>query len=179
MPDIPLTPQSLVALSPAALHRLRDAAGAQVLQEAGYVAGDGAYRSFAAWLPGVAGVEDPGEVAASRLPELLARFLSTLGWGGAAVTQLSDAVLAVDSDDWAEAQPGAGLEYPSCAFTSGLLADFFTLLGDSPLAAMEVECRSRGDARCRWLVGAPESLTSLYEHMAQGADYMTVLGGAS
>lgn len=176
MADIPLAPTSLVALSPAALQRLRDTAGAQVLQEAGYAAGDGLYRAFAAWLPTVAGVDDPGEVAASRLPDLVGRFFASLGWGGVTVTQLADAVVAVDSADWAEAQGGAGLPYPSCAFTSGVLADFFTRLADAPLATMEVECRSRGDARCRWLLGAPESLTALYDHMAQGADYLTVLG---
>jgi predicted hydrocarbon binding protein len=176
MADIPLAPAALVALSPAALHRLRDTAGAQALQEAGYAAGDGLYRAFTAWLPSVAGVDDPAEVASTRLPEVVGKFFSSLGWGGVAVTQLSDAVVAVDSADWAEAQAGAGLQYPSCAFTSGVLADFFTLLGDAPLATMEVECRSRGDARCRWLLGAPESLNALYQHMAQGADYLTVLG---
>lgn len=179
MVDIPLTPSSLVALSPTALHRLRDSAGAQILQDAGYAAGDDAYRSFAGWLPVVAGVEDPGELAASRLAEMLSRFFSSLGWGGVAVSQLSDAVVAVDSADWAEAQPGAGVQFPSCSFTSGLLADFFTRLGDAPLAVMEIECRSHGDTRCRWLVGAPESLTALYEHMAQGADYLIVLGGTA
>ncbi len=179
MADIPLQPSTLVALSPAALHRLRDTAGAQALQEAGYAAGENVYRSFAAWLPAVAGVDDPGELASSRLAEILSRFFSSIGWGGVTVSQLSDAVVAVDSSDWAEAQPGVGLQYPSCAFTSGLLADFMTRLGDAPLAVMEVECRSRGEARCRWLVGAPESLTALYEHMAQGADYNTILGGAA
>jgi predicted hydrocarbon binding protein len=179
MADIPLTPSSLVALSPAALHRLRDTAGAQVLQEAGYAAGEAAYRSFAAWLPGVAGVDDPGELAAARLNDVLGRFFSTLGWGAVTVSQLSDAVLALDSGDWAEAQAGVNLQYPSCSFTSGFLADFFTRLGDTPLAVMEVECRSRGEVRCRWLVGAPDSLTSLYDHLAQGADYLTVLGGTA
>jgi predicted hydrocarbon binding protein len=179
MADIPLTPSSLVALSPAALHRLRDTAGARVLQEAGYAAGEAAYRSFAAWLPAVAGVVDPGELAAERLTDVLGRFFSTLGWGAASVSQLSDAVLALDSADWAEAQPAANLQYPSCAFTSGFLADFFTRLGDAPLAVMEVECRSRGEARCRWLVGSPESLNALYEHLGRGADYLTVLGGAA
>jgi uncharacterized protein len=179
MTDIAFQPSSLVALSPAALHRLRDTAGAQALQEAGYAAGESVYRSFAAWLPAVAGVEDPGDLAASRLAELLSRFFSSIGWGGVTVAQLSDAVVAVDSTDWAEAQPGIGVQYPSCAFTAGLLADFMTRLGDAPLAVMEVECRSRGEARCRWLVGAPESLTAVYEHMAQGADYQTLLGGAA
>ncbi len=179
MTDTPLQSPALVSLSPAALHRLRDTAGAQVLQEAGYAAGEGAYRAFAAWLPGVAGVEDPGELAAARVAEMLSRFLSSLGWGGVTVSQLAGAVVSIDSPDWSEAQPGAGLQYPSCAFTSGLLADFMSRLGDAPLAVMEVECRSRGEGRCRWLVGAPESLTALYEHMAQGADYLTVLGGTA
>jgi predicted hydrocarbon binding protein len=179
MAELPLTPASLVALPPAALHRLRDAAGAQALQEAGYASGEATYRSFAAWLPGVAGVEVPGDLAAARLAEVLGRFFSTLGWGAATVVQVSDAILAVDSADWAEAQPAVKLPYPSCSFTAGFLADFFTRLGDTPLAVMEVECRSRGDARCRWLVGAPASLTSLYEHLAGGADYLTVLGGAA
>jgi len=179
MADIPLTPSSLVALSPTVLHRLRDTAGAQALQQAGYAGGEAAYRSFAAWLPGVAGVDDPGELAAARLTDVLGRFFSTLGWGAVSVSHLSDAVLAVDSADWAEAQPAVNLQYPSCSFTSGFLADFFTRLGDAPLAVMEVECRSRGEARCRWLVGAPESLNALYEHLAQGADYLTVLSGAA
>jgi predicted hydrocarbon binding protein len=179
MADLPLTSASLVALSPAALHRLRDSAGAQLLQEAGYASGEATYRSFAAWLPGVAGVDDPGELAAERLAELQGRFFAMLGWGSASVSPLSEAVFAVDSADWAEAQPTAHVQYPSCAFTSGFLADFFTRLGDSPLAVLEVECRSRGDARCRWLVGAPESLTALYDHLAQGADYLTVLGGSA
>jgi predicted hydrocarbon binding protein len=179
MADLPLTAPSLVALSPAALHRLRDTAGPQVLQEAGYASGEATFRSFAAWLPGVAGVDVPGDLAAARLAEILGRFFSTLGWGAATITALSDAVVAVDSADWAEAQTAVTLSYPSCAFTSGFLADFFTRLGEAPLAVMEVECRSRGEARCRWLVGAPDSLNTLYEHLAQGADYLTVLGGAA
>ncbi|OGU04192.1 MAG: hypothetical protein A2085_04700 [Gemmatimonadetes bacterium GWC2_71_10] len=83
----------------------------------------------------------------------------------------------MDSSDWAEAQPEAQLQYPGCYFTSGLLADFVSRIAESPLAVMEVECRSRGDAHCRWLVGSPETLTALYQHMAQGADYQQVLSG--
>ena len=41
---------------------------------------------------------------------------------------------------------------------------------------MEVECRSRGDARCRFLAGSPETLSMLYERMAQGASYADALG---
>jgi hypothetical protein len=33
---------------------------------------------------------------------------------------------------------------------------------------MELECRSRGDARCRFVVGAPDNLGILYERIALG-----------
>jgi predicted hydrocarbon binding protein len=89
---------------------------------------------------------------------------------------LGGATVAVDAAEWAEAAPEARLQYPSCFFTSGLLADFMGRMAEASLAGMEVECRSKGDPRCRWLVGAPETLGALYEHMTQGADYLTVLG---
>jgi len=155
---------------------LRDRVGAQALQEAGYAAGEGTYHACRSWLPGTAGVDDPAELAAPRLAEVLSRFFSSLGWGTVEVTAVGEAALAFDSGDWAEAQPSAQLQYPGCYFTAGLLADFMTRVGDAPLAVMEVECRSRGEGKCRWLVGAPETLTGLYQHMAQGADYMAVLG---
>jgi predicted hydrocarbon binding protein len=170
---------SLVAMPPRALHTLRDRVGAQALQEAGYAAGEATFRSFAAWLPGAAGVDHPSEVAAPKLAEALTRFFAELGWGSVDVTAMSDAVLALDSRDWPEAQPGAGLQYPSCFYSSGLLADFMSRVGDTALAVMEVECRSRGDERCRWLLGSPDTLTALYQHLAQGADYRTVLGAGA
>jgi predicted hydrocarbon binding protein len=178
MSDISLAAMSLVAVPPRALQTLRDRVGAQALQEAGYAAGESTYQSFARWLPAAAGVENPSEVAAPKLAEALSRFFSGLGWGSVEVAPLGDAVLALDSLNWPEAQPEAGLQYPSCFFTSGLLADFMSRVGDTSLAVMEVECRSRGDQRCRWLLGSPDSLTALYQHMAQGADYRTVLGAA-
>jgi predicted hydrocarbon binding protein len=176
MNDISLSAAGLVALSPRAIHALRYRVGAQALQEAGYAAGEGTYAAFVRWLPAVAGVDDPRELAAPRLAEILSRFFSSLGWGTVEVTPIGDLAFAVDSLNWSEAQPGAGLQYPGCYLTAGLLADFMGRIADAALAVMEVECRSRGDARCRWLVGAPETLTTLYQHMAQGADYLTVLG---
>ncbi len=176
MTDVQLTASSLVALSPRALHALRDRAGAQALQEAGYAAGEATYRAFSSWLPQAAGVDDPAELAAPRLADVLSQFFVSLGWGAVQVSAVGDAAVAVDASAWAEAAPDAGLQFPSCFFTAGLLADFMGRLAEASLAVMEVECRSRGDARCRWLVGAPETLTSLHEHMTQGADYLKVLG---
>ena len=176
MSDVTLSASTLVALSPRALHALRDRAGAQALQEAGYAAGEATFQAFATWLPGVAGVDQPADLAAPRLAEVLSQFFTALGWGAMRVSALGDAAVAVDAEQWAEAAPEAHLQYPSCFFTSGMLADFMGRMANASLAVMEVECRSRGDARCRWLIGAPETLSSLYEHMTQGADYLAVLG---
>ncbi len=176
MPDISLSASGLVAVSPKVFHALRDRVGAQALQEAGYAAGEGTYAAFCTWLPQNVGVEQPGELAVPRLAEVLSQFFSSLGWGTVEVTPIGDAAVAFDSTDWAEAQTDGALQYPGCYFTAGLLADFMSRMGDAALAVMEVECRSRGDERCRWLVGAPDTLTGLYQHMAQGADYLSVLG---
>jgi predicted hydrocarbon binding protein len=176
MTNIPLSASSLVAVSPRALHALRDRVGAQALQEAGYASGEATFAAFAAWLPQVAGVEHPGDLAAPRLAEVLSQFFTLLGWGAIRMTPAGEAAVAVDADQWAEAAPEARLQYPSCFFTSGMLADFMGRMANASLAVMEVECRSRGDARCRWLVGAPGTLTAIYDHMMQGADYLAVLG---
>ncbi len=178
MTDVPLSASSLIAVSPRALHALRDRAGAQALQEAGYAAGEATFRAFASWLPQAAGVDHPGELAAPRLAEVLSQFFVSLGWGEVQVTSIGEAAVAVDASAWAESNPEARLQYPSCFFTAGLLADFMGRMADASLAAMEVECRSKGDARCRWLLGAPETLSSLYEHMTQGANYLTLLGAS-
>lgn len=177
MTDISLGGSALVAIAPRALHTLRDRAGPQVLQEAGYAAGEATYAAFAKWLPGVASVDDPKDLAAPRIGDVLSRFFGTLGWGKVAAEPLADAAFAFDSSDWAEAQPDAHLEYPGCYFTAGLLADMVSRVAESPLAVMEVECRSKGDGHCRWLVGSPETLTALYEKMSQGTSYQQVLAG--
>jgi hypothetical protein len=59
-----------------------------------------------------------------------------------------------------------------------LLAEFLSRVSETTLGVMEVECTSRGDQRCRFLAGAPETLQILYGRMAEGTDYLTALGVA-
>ena len=103
-------------------------------------------------------------------------WTSPLGWGAASVEQLSAGVISLDSFEWAEAEP-RGAEYPACHFTCGMLAEFFTRLGDGTVAVMEVECRCRGDARCRFLLASPEVLTWLYDQVLKGTPYAQALTG--
>jgi len=172
-----------VTLGPRVLQQLRavlerDAGlqAASYLQEAGFAGGEAMYAAYAAWLGENYGVERPGDLDAQYLGEALGRFFAELGWGNVTVTPLGAAAIAFDSPDWAEALGDAKGEYPSCHLTTGLLADFLGRISDGLVAVMEVECRSRGDGRCRFLAGSPETLSTLYERMAQGMSYGEALG---
>ncbi len=148
---------------------------ATCLQEAGYAAGEQIYGTFLRWLPGHTGLSDPGDLDASALEDVLSAFFQALGWGGLVVTQVGRAGLAITSTDWAEAEPSAGASLPSCYIASGMFADFISRLAGVPVAVMEVECRTRAEPHCRFLLGAPETMATVYEAMMSGQDYETVL----
>ena len=156
---------------------LRDAGdhAVTILQEAGFAAGEGVYQVFCNWLPGQTGVPRPEELDAARLTDVLSEFFRATGWGSVTVGPLGGAALAIDSGDWAEAEPGTA-QMPMCFFSSGMLADFFGRLSGEPVAVMEVECRSRHDPRCRFLSAAPDTLNVVYDHMTQGKGYAEALG---
>jgi predicted hydrocarbon binding protein len=156
---------------------LREAAdiAVHVLQEVGFAAGEGVYQAFCAWLPAQASVAGPEDLDAAQMSEVLSAFFQSAGWGTVRVTPLGDAALAVDTGDWAEADPGSA-EIPMCFFSAGMLSDFLARLSGEPVAVMEVECRSRNDARCRFLSASPDTLNTVYEQMTQGRGYEEVLG---
>jgi predicted hydrocarbon binding protein len=160
----------------AALERDTGLQAASYLQEAGFAGGEELYAEFTEWLASTHGVERPADLDARFLNEALSQFFTEQGWGALTAQTLGGTVLALDSTEWAEALDEGRGEFPSCHLTCGLLADFFGRLSDGLVAVMEVECRSRGDARCRFLAGAPETLSALYDRMAQGASYADALG---
>jgi predicted hydrocarbon binding protein len=163
----------------AALERDTGLQAASYLQEAGFAGGEELYAEFARWLVATHGVERPSDLDTQFLSEVLSEFFAEQGWGPLSAQRLGQAVLALDSTEWAEASEEGRGEFPSCHLTCGLLADFFGRLSDGLVAVMEVECRSRGDARCRFLAGAPETLSALYDRMAQGSSYADALGLSS
>jgi len=140
-----------------------------ILQEVGYAAGEGLYRAFAA-------ANSPTDLDADLLAEVLSEFFAGAGWGTLTMSPVGTGALALDSPDWAEAEPGTA-ESPMCFFSTGMLADFLGRLSDQTVAVMEVECRSRGDARCRFLSATPEVLEKVYNEMTQGRSYAEALGG--
>lgn len=140
-----------------------------ILQECGYAAGDGLFKAFAA-------DHNPADLDADRLAETLSEFFTTGGWGTVSISPVGTGALALDSSDWAEAEPGTA-QSPMCFFSAGMLADFLGRLSDETVSVMEVECRSRGDERCRFLSATPDVLEKVYNEMTQGRSYAEALGG--
>lgn len=158
---------------------LRDApdAAIAILQEVGFAAGEGLYQAFGTWVQGETGVARPDELDAARLNDVLSAFFQAMGWGAVTLAPLGGAALVVDSADWVEAEPSSA-EMPMCFCSCGMLADFFGRLSGEPVAVMEVECRSKNDARCRFLSASPDTLNTVYDRMSQGTSYEQVLAGA-
>lgn len=169
-------------MGPRALHALRKALerqlgdqGSALLQEAGYAEGDEFHELLEKWLSEHSGISDPGSLDSNMLGEVLTGFFKTLGWGEVVINRIGTAALAVDSPNWSEAEPGAA-DIPSCNFTVGLLAALLGNLAGRQVAVMEVECRTQGDDRCRFLAGSPQTLQAVYEGLLRGRTYQAVLG---
>jgi uncharacterized protein len=156
----------------------RDAApqAAGWLQEAGFAGGEALYGAYAEWLSERFRVGRPAALDVRHLGQTLSTFFQEYGWGSVQISPLTPAVIAVDSTEWWEADRASGAIYPSCHLSSGLLAEFLSRVSETTLGVMEVECASRGDQRCRFLAGAPETLQILYGRIAEGTDYLSALG---
>ena len=154
----------------AALLRDGGLTGATQLQDAGFAGGASLFGSFHAWAS-ARGDTAPGELPADEFGQLASRFFREAGWGTFELGSLQDTVATVDTADWREADPAVVLEHPGCHLTTGILAGFFSAAGDAPIAALEVECRSAGHPRCRFLVGAGSVLTHVFERVERGDGY--------
>jgi hypothetical protein len=51
-----------------------------------------------------------------------------------------------------------------------VLANLLGQVADADVAVLEVECRSRGDAHCRFLYGSPDALDAVYSRVAAGEE---------
>ena len=164
-----LTRDALVALR-AVLFREAGTNAASYLQEAGYAGGNALHAAFGVWCA-TRGFTVPEGMSATEFGSRAAEFFAELGWGVVSVGTLHDSVVTLDSANWAEADPASAMQFPGCYLSAGLLADFFGRVGGSQLVAMEVECRSMGSERCRFLLGSTETMQYVYDAMSRGETY--------
>jgi predicted hydrocarbon binding protein len=179
LPDnglVALTRDSLLALRTALFRDFGPNAAAS-LQEAGYAGGQALYDAFTRWLS-ARGLAEPESLPAVEFAAQAGEFLRRMGWGAIEVGSLGD-VATVDAAEWAESDPAYPLDFPGCYYSAGMFADFFGRLAGEAVAVMEVECRSMGAHRCRWLVGTGETMQYVYDRMGQGVAYEEALEVAS
>lgn len=176
-----VSPGTLSAVPHASLRALRAAlvrdlgvGFAGVLQEAGYAGGEPVFEAFREWCS-QNGLAAPEQLPLSLFQESAARFFVDAGWGTVSITSIG-AVAALDAADWSEADPAAAMPYPSCYYSAGMLADFFGRVAAGQLGCMEVECRSNGAERCRFIFGNPEILGHVYQRLTEGVGYEAALG---
>ncbi len=176
-----LSPASLSAVPHASIRALRAAlvrdlgdGFAAVLQEAGYAGGESVFGAFREWCAGN-GLGAPESLALGAFQDAATRFFADAGWGTVTLAPLGDKAVAFDCENWSEADPTAAMPYPSCYYSAGILADFFGRVADGQLGCMEVECRSSGGTRCRFLLGSPEVLGHVYQRLTEGVGYEAAL----
>ena len=172
-----ITRDGLIALR-AALVRDGGAGGLAYLQEAGYAGGGALFEAFRQSLA-ARGVGAPESLSVEDFQSEATEFFRRAGWGSLRVGSLHDTVATLDSGDWAEATPEAPVEHVACSYSAGMFADFFGRVADAPLAVMEVECRSAGGERCRFLLGSAEVMQSVYDRIAEGHSYDAAVEGAA
>jgi predicted hydrocarbon binding protein len=175
--SLDLTSHGMLALSRASLTTLRSAllrdggpAAAVYLQEAGYAGGDAMWDAFSRWLAERTDIA-PDALDVDAFEARATEFFCDAGWGTLQIGTLGDSVATLDSPDWGEAEPSSALEHPGCHLTTGMFADLFGRVAGSPVAVLEVECRSTGAERCRFLVANPEFLEQVYDEMSSGTRY--------
>ena len=169
---IDLSANSLVAISRESLKALRaslfrDLGGtaATYLQDAGYTGAAQIYEAFEGWLRARGGPA-ANELTAEDFGQSVADFFAASGWGTLEFSVGDNGVATIESTDWAESVSADGSELSGCYFTTGVLADFFGRITDAQVSVMEVECRSMGAERCRFIIGTPEKLQEIYDQMA-------------
>jgi hypothetical protein len=190
-PEIALPVASLSAVRKTLVDSLGDDEAARVLQAAGYAAGDAFFEVLAHGVVeadvgnGDGGIAADGDGArVARLPagqfwQRLTELMARRGWGHLAHDPVHPGMAALETADWAEADSAEGALRPSCHFTTGVLANLLGSAAGQDVAVLEVECRSRGDLRCRFLFGGIEAVHAVYGEIAAGVGADAALAALS
>lgn len=133
------------------------------LHNAGYAAGEGFYLKLCK--------ESGCDLA--ELPEgefwgQLSRFFRSWGWGELTHARVHPGLGILHAENWGESSPEGGESQPGCAFTSGLLVYLLGKVAGSPVAVLEVSCRTRGDDQCSFLFGSEQAIHDIYGLLLEG-----------
>lgn len=159
--DLLLPATSLHALRRALEVELGADPAARALQNAGHAAGDAVFAALIAQ-------DDLAELPEAEFWQRLHAFFHERGWGHLHFEPTHAGIGSLESSDWAEADPNTMQLRPSCHLTSGLIANLLGRVAGEEVGVLEVECRSRGDLRCRFLFGGAPALQRVWLALDEG-----------
>jgi bacteriochlorophyll 4-vinyl reductase len=162
--ELAIPAPAFVALRTALITHVGQDAAASALRMAGFAAGDAFYSILAE-----SGEDELRRLSAERFWKRFATLFASRGWGQLGYSEAHPGVGSLAAADWAEGRNGEAADRPSCHFTTGLLSSLLGRVAGAEVGVMEVECRARGDARCRFLFGGTDAVYAVYERLAGGA----------
>ena len=165
--ELALPVKSLAAMRVSLTKEVGPDVAARALRAAGYASGDAFFLALTQAFGEGGGSPQFGGLGLATFWRRISQLFSTRGWGTFAHESVHPGIGALDSVNWVEALPESALR-PSCFYTTGLLANLLGQTSGEEVAVLEVECRSRGDQRCRFLFGAPQTLKALYGRVRLG-----------
>lgn len=168
LPEVGFPASGLHAMRRALEADLGPESAARALQNAGHSAGDAFYALLA-------GADSVPDLTASEFWRRLGELFAERGWGQLHFGSEHPGIGSLESTDWAEADPATAALRPSCHFTTGLLANLLGRTAGQDVGVLEVECRSRGDLRCRFLFGGADALGHVYAALRAGRDVASAI----
>lgn len=167
-PELAIPVASLAALRHALAQEVGADAAARALAAAGKAAGDALFSQLAYSNDAQDGAPSVAGLGEATFWRRLSQLFGSRGWGTLSHSAAHEGVGALEAPDWVEADAEARAGRPSCFFTTGVLANLLGNAAGAAVSVLEVECRSRGDARCRFLFGSAAALDALYERVGSG-----------
>ncbi|MEX0911947.1 MAG: V4R domain-containing protein [Gemmatimonadota bacterium] len=166
-----IPPSLLAAIQTAVAAERNDAEAAMLFRQAGLATGGAVHDAFRAWLASSGTiVSAPEDLASEEFWKRLGDFFEQMGWGRLEYDSPHPGIIELSSADWAEGSGGA-TGRPTCHLSTGIIAELLRRIAGEDLAVLEVECRSAGADRCRFLIGAAPTLEALFGHLQDGAGY--------
>lgn len=176
-----IRPAGIVSMPREVLYLLLELPGEadmETLRAVGDAGGASLLAAFAEWSD-ASGAADPADLPVDAFRQSVAEFLEWCGWGTTSLHTSSDTLIEVGiADCWeTHRQPDA---HSGCHLTTGLLHGFFAGLAGYELGVMELECAGlTASGECRFVIGTPEMLDSIYADLSAGASYDEIVGSTS
>jgi hypothetical protein len=152
-PVISLPAATLLEIRRALVGESGASVAARALRNAGTATGDAIF-----WEISAQASTDPRQLGDGEFWSEIGDYLAYTGWGRVTHDRVHPGLGVVTSPDWAESDPDAGEDRPTCWLGTGALSRIFTRIAGTRIDVVESSCRSRGDAVCTFVFGSAEAV---------------------